>query len=132
MVNNWGEPEFQQRFQRSQMPDLATLVTTIHSRTAPTISASAEIQGSTRPCSGQTEISLHLWGAHQRERQPDMYKQLPGGRMRSYQLASTRGLTLTTLEPLHNSVQVQPAPSHLCTHNGMRNSMGQLCCAACS
>ena len=46
--------------------------------------------------------------------------------MRSYQLASTHGLTPTTLEPLHNSVQVQPAPSHLCTHDGMRNSMHQL------
>ena len=55
--------------------------------------------------------------------------------MRSYQLASTHGLTPTTLEPLHNGVQVQPAPSHLCTHDGMRNSMvscAVLCVDSCA
>ena len=39
--------------------------------------------------------------------------------MHNYQLASTHGLTFTTLEPLHYSV-------HLCTYNRMLNSMHQL------
>ena len=108
--------------------NLATLVTTIHSRTAATISASEELCTAMTWANGNWSTTLECTATPAGK----VARHVLGGRMRSYQLASTHGLTPATLEPLHNSVQVQHAPSHLCTHDGMRNSMGQLCCTVCS